>query len=72
MCALTKAILPIDGEGSDACENFKPAAKCGTCENFINPDKYGVGVCKGFEKDNWAFATCGAFGCEQYKCGGCK
>lgn len=72
MCALSKAIVPIDGEGSDACPMFQAAAKCGNCANFVNPDKYGIGTCKGFEKENWAFSTCGAFGCDNYKCANCK
>lgn len=66
MCAIAKVIVPIDGEGSEACENFKEAPTCGSCRNFIEPDKYGLGTCKGFEKESWAYGTCGAFTCEQY------
>lgn len=29
MCALSKQIVPIDGEGSGACPNFKAAPVCG-------------------------------------------
>jgi 4-hydroxyphenylacetate decarboxylase small subunit len=65
-CALTKSIVPIDGEGSDACPKFSQAEKCGVCKNFADPDKYGVGTCKGFVKENWAYATCGAFACEKF------
>ena len=53
MCALSKVIVPIDGEGSDACPTFEAAPACGTC--------------KGFCKENWAYSTCGAFSCENYK-----
>lgn len=68
MCAISKMLVPIDGEGSDGCAAFIAAPKCGNCSNFVNPDNYGIGTCKGLEKENWAYATCGAFGCEGYKC----
>jgi len=67
ICALCKAIVPIDGEGSEACPNFKPADKCGNCINFSNKDKYGVGTCKGLEKENWAYSTMNACTCSGYK-----
>lgn len=67
MCALSKKMVSIDGEGSDACPNFVRAAKCGCCCNFTDANKYGIGTCKGFTKENWAYATCGAFGCEHFK-----
>ena len=67
MCALSKVIVPIDGEGSDACPKYEAAPACGNCQNFENPDKYGIGTCKGFCKENWAYSTCGAFSCENYK-----
>jgi 4-hydroxyphenylacetate decarboxylase small subunit len=67
MCALTKSIIPITGEGSDACPNFELAPKCGTCTAFVEPDKYGIGTCTGLANENWAYATCGAGGCEGYK-----
>lgn len=66
MCALDKVIVPIDGEGSEACSRFVQAEKCGNCKNFHEPDKYGIGTCKGLEKENWAYATCGAFACSGY------
>ncbi|WP_371363898.1 4-hydroxyphenylacetate decarboxylase small subunit [Sporomusa rhizae] len=66
MCAVSKGFVPIDGEGSQACPQFKQAEKCGNCKNFINSDKYGVGTCTGLEKENWAYATCGAFACRGY------
>jgi 4-hydroxyphenylacetate decarboxylase small subunit len=65
-CALGKMILPIDGPGSEACPMFKPAEKCGVCKNFHDPDKYGIGTCKGYAKENWAYSTCGAFTCENF------
>ena len=55
MCALSKQIVPIDSNGSDACGHFQAA------------DKHGIGTCKGFEKENWTYAKCGAFCCEHYK-----
>lgn len=67
ICALCKAIVNIDGEGSEACSNFKPADKCGNCNNFINPDKYGIGTCTGLEKENWAYSTMNAITCSGYK-----
>jgi 4-hydroxyphenylacetate decarboxylase small subunit len=70
MCTLTKAYVPVDGEGSQACPKFVQAQKCGNCANFADPDKYGIGTCKGMAKENWAYATCGAFACEGYQ-GGC-
>jgi 4-hydroxyphenylacetate decarboxylase small subunit len=66
LCAMTKTMVPIDGEGSEACPNFQAAAKCGNCKHFCDPDKYGIGTCKGYEKENWAYATCGAFSCQNY------
>ena len=67
MCAVGKFIVPSDGEGSDACPNFKPGFLCANCVNFVDPDKYGIGTCKGFEKESWAYAQCGSFCCENYK-----
>ena len=67
MCALSKSILPIDGEGSDACSRFVMAEKCGCCVHFVNPDSHNVGTCKGFEKENWTYASCGATSCEHFK-----
>ena len=66
MCALDKVIVPIDGEGSEACPRFEEARFCGNCCHFSNPDKYGVGTCSGMEKENWTYATNGAFSCKQY------
>ena len=66
MCSLDKVIVPIDGEGSEGCPRFEEAPKCGNCKNFSQPDKYGIGTCSGYEKENWAYATCGAYACEKY------
>lgn len=66
MCAITKMIVPCDGEGSDACPNFKPGHMCQFCKNFTDADKYGIGTCKGFDKESWAYAQCGAFSCENF------
>ena len=66
MCALDKVIVPIDGEGTEGCPRFEAAPKCGNCKNFSDPDKYGIGTCSGYEKENWAYATCGAYSCEKY------
>ena len=65
MCGRTKKMVPIDGAGSEACPMFDQAPKCGVCGHFCNADKYGVGMCQGFKKENWAYAGCGAFGCEK-------
>lgn len=67
MCGRTKGIVPLDGEGSLACPNFLAMEKCGNCKNFSNPDKYGVGTCTGFAKENWAYATCGGAFCPKYQ-----
>lgn len=66
MCALFKTIVPLDGEGSDACPEFKEGYLCQFCKNFSDPDKYGIGTCHGFEKDNWAYKQCGAFSCQKF------
>ncbi len=66
MCALTKGIVPLDGEGSDACPQFREGFHCANCKNFSEPDKYGIGTCSGFEKENWTYAQNGAFCCEHY------
>ena len=52
MCALDKTIVPIDGEGSDACPRFKEGFLCKNCAHFTDADKYGIGNCSGFEKEN--------------------
>lgn len=67
MCALSKQIVPIDGEGSEGCPMFKAAPKCGNCACFQGADDHGIGTCTGFEKENWSYANCGAFCCEHYK-----
>lgn len=67
MCALTKAFLPIDGKGSEACPRFVMAPKCGFCKHLSGCDEHGIGTCTGFEKPNWAYATCGAAGCEHFE-----
>ena len=67
MCAITKMIVPSDGEGSDACPNFKPGFMCQFCKNFSEPEKYGIGTCKGYDTENWAYGQCGAFSCEHFE-----
>lgn len=67
MCSIRKEMIMIDGSESGVCEMFEAAKFCSNCINFSEPDKYGIGVCRGFEKENWAYATCGAFGCEKYQ-----
>lgn len=67
MCARCKAIVPIDGDGSEACSDFSPADKCGNCKNFFQPDKYGIGTCKGLEKENWTYSTMNAVTCTGYE-----
>ena len=42
MCALSKQIVPIDGEGSGACPNFKAAPVCGNCACFSGGDDHGT------------------------------
>lgn len=66
MCALDKAIVPLDGEGSFACPRFKEGYLCKFCSNFHDPDDHGIGTCTGFEKPEWAYAGCGAFACEHF------
>ena len=61
--------VPIDGEGSNSCPKFVQAKFCSNCMHFSNPDKHGIGNCSGFEKENWSYATCGAFSCEKYENG---
>ena len=67
MCARSKQVVPIDGEGSEACSEFKAADKCSNCNNFLSPDKYGIGTCTGLEKENWSYSTMGASTCTGYK-----
>lgn len=67
MCALCKAIVPIDGENSEACSNFKPANKCSNCKNFCHEDKHGIGKCTGLEKESWAYASMNASTCSGYE-----
>lgn len=67
MCAISKEQVPIDGDGSEACGNYQAAPTCGNCHHFSESNKYGIGTCKGFVKEDWAYETCGAFACEQYQ-----
>ena len=67
MCAIKKEIVMIDEKEIADCPLFEAAKFCSNCKHFSNPDKYGIGSCHGFEKENWAYATCGAFGCEKYQ-----
>lgn len=67
MCALSKMIVPIDGKGSDACPKFVLAEKCACCKFFQAADKYGIGKCSGFAKENWAYGSCGASACENFQ-----
>ena len=67
MCALSKCMVPIDGEGSDACPRFQQGFMCQFCKHFSDADKYGIGTCKGYDKENWAYAQCGAFSCVKFE-----
>lgn len=67
MCARSKNLVPLDGEGSAACPGFRPMEKCANCKHFSNPDKYGIGTCSGLEKENWTYASCGATFCPGYQ-----
>lgn len=67
ICALSKAMLPIDGDGSDACQKFQPVEKCGRCQHFSEPDKYGIGTCSGLAKAGWAYAAMNACTCSAFK-----
>ena len=51
MCALSKQIVPIDGNGSDACGHFQPAPVCGNCACIADADKHGIGTCKEKKKE---------------------
>ena len=35
--------------------------------HFTDADKYGIGNCSGFEKENWTYALNGSFCCEHYQ-----
>ena len=38
------------------------------CEKgMCDADKYGIGNCSGFEKENWTYALNGSFCCEHYQ-----
>lgn len=67
ICALDKAMVLIDGEGSDACRRFAPAEKCGLCKHFSEPDNHGIGICGGFAKSNWAYASMNSVTCTGFK-----
>ena len=66
MCAIDKVMVPMDGEGSDACPRFTDGFLCKFCKNFANADEHSIGTCSGFEKKDWAYADCGAFTCEKF------
>jgi 4-hydroxyphenylacetate decarboxylase small subunit len=67
LCALDKAMVPLDGEGSDACSRFVPAEKCGRCNHFSEPDTFGIGTCSGLAKNAWAYAAMNACTCSAFK-----
>ena len=67
MCALDKALVPLDGEAAEACGRFVAAEKCGGCAHFSSPDRHGIGACAGLGKPNWAYATMSAFTCTAFK-----
>lgn len=73
MCALDKVAVPIDGSGSGACPRFENAPKCGICRNFSKAadngtqKDNGIGICRGFTMENWAYESCGAFACEKFE-----
>nr|WP_320132551.1 4-hydroxyphenylacetate decarboxylase small subunit [uncultured Holophaga sp.] len=69
LCALFKGAVPLDGEGSAACARFTPAEKCSTCAHFAEPDRYGLGVCSGLGKPNWAYASMSACTCTGFQVG---
>jgi 4-hydroxyphenylacetate decarboxylase small subunit len=66
MCALSKAMVFIDEEQQAACPKFVVAEKCGVCKNFQSMDTQGIGICIGFEKENWTYSSCGASTCKGY------
>ena len=67
MCAVSRMIVPLDGEGSDACPNFECGKLCKFCVKFHDADAHGIGTCSGFEKESWAYGDCGAFCCENFE-----
>lgn len=66
VCALTKTLVMLEGEGSATCPRFEQAPKCGNCKNFVQDGEYNIGTCSGFEKSAWAYSTCDAYTCEKY------
>ena len=66
MCARTKQIVFLDGEGSEACPAFEKAKLCKFCKNYTNPDEYGIATCTGFEVEDWCYGECGAAACEHF------
>ena len=67
ICALDKAMVPIDGEGSQACPRFAAAEKCGLCTHFSEPDRHGIGTCRGYAKSNWAYASMNSVTCTAFQ-----
>ena len=39
MCALSKMIVPLDGEGSDACPKFKQGFHCAKLQRLDRADR---------------------------------
>ncbi|ADK68140.1 4-hydroxyphenylacetate decarboxylase, regulatory subunit [Olsenella uli DSM 7084] len=60
----TREIIPYDGEADP--ETFKEGFLCKFCKCFCDPDSHGIGVCKGFDKEEWAYGDCGSFSCEKF------
>lgn len=56
-------VIQID---SETCPKYIPGRKCKFCSHLTDVDDKGMGMCSGFEIDDWAFEENGAQNCENF------
>ena len=64
LCRANGGMVMID---SDTCPQFAAAPKCRNCVHFCDPNEEEIGICKGLEKEYWAYADLNAKTCEGYQ-----
>ena len=57
LCRANGGMVMID---SDTCPQFAAAPKCRNCVHFCEPNEEEIGICKGLEKEYWAYADLNA------------
>lgn len=63
ICRLTNKPVLID---SQVCVKYEAVPQCSGCAQFKNPDKGGIGICTGLQKEYWTAGHYNAGLCEGY------